>query len=64
MTDFTPGISDAELLERAVRSARSTRTRGYHARWVAVMDAFGLGSTYAWRLCCRFKLDPEEKVRR
>jgi hypothetical protein len=59
-------IPDAKLLERAVRSARS---RDYpkgrkHWRWLAVQDAFGLGSTYSHQLCRRFDLDPEEKVSR
>lgn len=62
--DATPGISDAVLLERAVRSARVNRGRGYHARWAGVMDAFGLGSTYARDLCRRFDIDPDEKVKR
>jgi hypothetical protein len=59
-------IADAELLERAVKSARSpTAPVGYkHARWVAVMDVFQLGSTYAHQLCRRFDLDPDEKVMR
>lgn len=55
-------ISDADLLERAVRTARE-RGRAYHPRWVGVARAFGLGSTYACQLCRRYGLDPEEKVR-
>lgn len=57
-------IPDEELLRRAVTSARATRTRGYHPRWTGVMDAFGLGSTYAFQLCRRFGLDPDERVKR
>lgn len=59
-------IPDEKLLERAVRSARSRDCRKgqEHWRWVAVMDAFGLGSTYAHQLCRRFGLDPDEKVKR
>lgn len=59
-------IPDAELLARAVRGAR-VLTGGasvQHPRWVAVMAAFGLGSTYACQLCRRFGLDPDEKVKR
>jgi hypothetical protein len=59
-------IPDEKLIERAVRSARCRDSRkGYlHPRWVAVMDCFGLGSTYAYELCRRFGLDPDEKVKR
>lgn len=57
-------IPDEELLRRAVTNARSVRSRGYQPRWTAVMDTFGLGSTYAWQLCKRFELNPDEKVRR
>jgi hypothetical protein len=59
-------IPTDELLERAVRNARSrTHRKGQrHWRWVGVMDAFALGSTYAHQLCRRFNLDPEEYVTR
>lgn len=59
-------ILDAELLKRAVRSARSRHERKgqAHPRWVAVVDAFALGSTYARQLCRRFDLDPDELVKR
>lgn len=52
-------IPDAELLRRVVRS-RALCKPGRHARWVFVMDAFGLGSTYAAQLCRRFGLDPDQ----
>lgn len=59
-------IPDAELLRRAVKSARSRRhNKGYaHPRWVAVMDVFLLGSTYACELCRLFDLNPDEEVKR
>lgn len=59
-------IPDEVLLERAVHSARAwDRRRGEkHPRWVAVMDAFALGSTFAAQLCRRFGLDPDEMVKR
>ena len=60
---YTPGIADEALLRRAVHQARGPG-RGYVARWVAVMDLFMLGSTYARGLCLRFDLDPDERVRR
>lgn len=55
-------ITDVKLLERAVRNARPNR-RGKAPRWVGVMDAFALGSTYAKLLCRRFGLDPDEQVK-
>lgn len=60
------GIPDDELLRRAVGSARDRRrNKGIkHPRWVAVMDCFLLGSTYARQLCLRFDLDPDEEVKR
>lgn len=59
-------IPDEELLKRAVAACRG---RGYrkgakHPRWVAVMDNFSLGSTYAHELCRRFGHDPDEMVKR
>lgn len=59
-------ISDAELVSRAVRNARSHSHRkgASHPRWVAVMDIFALGSTHSRQLCERFGLDPDEQVRR
>jgi hypothetical protein len=48
----TPGVDDATLLERAVRSARGRYRKGQkHPRWVGVMDTFALGSGYAHALC-------------
>ncbi len=58
-------IPDDELLGRAVKSCRANARKGHpHPRWVAVMETFGLGSTYAWQLCRRFDLDPDEMVKR
>lgn len=70
MADFQAGtvsnIADDELLRRAVANARSRDHRKgvKHWRWVAVMDAFALGSTYSHQLCRRFGLDPDEMVKR
>ena len=58
-------ISDETLLRRAVGNARSNKYgRRKHPRWVAVHEAFSLGSTFAHQLCWRFGLDPDEEVRR
>lgn len=59
--DATPGITDEELLARAVRCCR--KSRRYHTRAEAVMHTFVLGSTYARDLCRRFGLDPDDRVR-
>lgn len=57
-------IPDVELLRRAVLSARpyGRRRLSQQPKWVAVMDCFALGSTYATQLCRRFGIDPDEKV--
>lgn len=59
-------IPDEELLRRAVQTARKRMARRgqKHLRWVAVMDAFMLGSNYAAELCRRFDIDPNEEVSR
>ena len=59
-------IPDSELLHRAVENCRGRHNRKgrKHPRWVAVMDTFVLGSTYAAQLCRRFNLDPDEMVKR
>ena len=59
-------IPDAELLARAVKQcrARTHRKGQLHARWIAVMDTFSLGSTFSRELCRRFGLNPDEKVAR
>jgi hypothetical protein len=50
-----------ELVERAVRNARPHRCTE-SARWVAVRDVFGYGSSTSISLCDRFGLDPHEMV--
>jgi len=64
--DALNDIPYEELLRRAVTSARKRGSRKgeKHPRWVAVMDAFQLGSGYAGQLCRRFGLDPDEEVAR
>ncbi len=59
-------VSDAKLLERAVRNCVSRdKNKGVaHARWVAVMDVFMVGSNYSRLICDRFGLDPDEMVKR
>lgn len=56
-------ITDEQLLQRALNNLRPTRGRTT-MRWVAVMDAFALGSTYAHMLCIRFGLDPDAQIKR
>jgi hypothetical protein len=64
ITASVDDIPDEKLLERAVRGARSSLCRKgeKHRRWVAVMETFGLGSTYSHQLCRRFGLDPDDEV--
>ena len=50
-------IPDAALVCRAVRSVTRKRRRKEPA-WVAVSEAFGLGSTYSMQLCRRCRIDP------
>jgi hypothetical protein len=65
-TGTVADIPDEKLLERAVRCARDVTapSRHKHPRWVAVSQAFALGSTYSHQLCRRFGLDPDEMVDR
>lgn len=59
-------VSDDKLLLRAVANCRSRNfNKGVkHPRWIAIMDTFALGSTYAHMLCRRFGYDPDEMVKR
>jgi hypothetical protein len=61
-----PGLTADQLLERAVRNARCRNAPrgGKHMRWVAVADAFSVGSGYSHALCRRYGLDPAEMVKR
>jgi len=59
---FDDAPADRELLRRVVRYV--VQRRGHRARWVAVSDAFALGSTYSARLCRAFGIDPDGKVGR
>lgn len=61
--EILPGLTSEEVLKRAVKCARGNQ-RGWHPRWVAVMEVFMLGSTYSTMLCKWADLDPAEKVRR
>lgn len=56
------GLTDRELLRRAVTNVRSHHRRGRHPRWLAVMEVFGVQSDAAKDLCKLFKLDPDEMV--
>lgn len=55
------GYEATELVERAIRNARPRH--GVDApRWVAVKDAFGVGSSLAHELCRAYGYDPDEIV--
>lgn len=53
-------IPPAALVERAVRNAGQSRPSA--ERWVHVMIAFSLGSTYAQQLCRLYGVDPYQVV--
>jgi hypothetical protein len=60
----SPSVQDYSLesmVERAVRNARPHKC-GSSPRWVAVVDTFALGSTFAYELCRNHGLDPDEEV--
>jgi hypothetical protein len=62
---LSSGVTDDELLRRVVTNCRASfPKRRKHYRWVAVMEAFLLGSGSAMELCERFSLDPYELVDR
>lgn len=63
LTGTVADIDDATLLRRAVLNARAA-DKLKHPRWHAVMQTFGLGSTYAAQLCKRFDINPDEMVKR
>lgn len=52
-------ISDEELLRRVVRNLIVNKPRRVEFAWVAIRNAFGLGSTYSAQLCARFGFDPD-----
>lgn len=54
-------ITDEQLVRRAMMNARPTKI-GKWPRFAAVMDTFGLGSTYSWELCEAHGLNPEDIV--
>jgi hypothetical protein len=56
-------IADDELLRRAVRDCRLLGGRDKLPLWSVVARRFAIGSTFAWQLCRRFELDPDEMVR-
>lgn len=58
--------TDAQLLERVMRSIRFVRGSYPGAndpRWLLVSRLFALGSTSASELCRRFGLDPDEPIK-
>jgi len=59
--DLPKGLTYKNLVEKSVRNAVSHDMRE-SPRWVAVMDTFGLGSTYAVMVCKHFNLDPDETI--
>lgn len=55
--------TDEELLRRAAKRAIPVkRPLTGIPRWKSVSDTFLLGSTYAYNLCVRLGIDPDEMV--
>ena len=59
--DHVDCIPDSELVRRAVTACRGRRG---DPQWAAVMDTFGLGSTFARQLCRKHGVDPDRRTRR
>lgn len=55
-------FSEHDLIRKAVRAVTGTSRRGI-LRWVAMKDAFCVGSGVANALCWRFGFDPDETVK-
>ena len=53
-------VSDEDLLKRVMRNLDAGRD--HQPRWVAVMETFAVGSTYARLICDRFNMDPYEAL--
>lgn len=54
-------LSDANLVERAVRRARTGGDMKTF-RWVLIKKIFGTGYGYSRDLCRSYGLDPDEEV--
>lgn len=52
-----PQVSEWTVLANARRICAQKHKR--QPNWVLAMDAFGLGSTWAWALCKRVGVDPD-----
>jgi hypothetical protein len=61
VSNFVGQLTAENLVERAVRNARNSYFHDV-PRWVAVRDAFGVGSTVARELCGKFNLNPDEML--
>jgi ribosomal protein S13 len=61
MSEFiTHDITAEDLVKRALMNLRGKRK----LRWVAVTDAFAVGSTAAYEICRHFGFDPDEELKR
>jgi hypothetical protein len=52
----------SKLVRHVVLYAGRVLTRGVVPRWVAVKDAFAVGSTTAYQLCREYNLNPDDMV--
>jgi hypothetical protein len=65
MANSVTDMDAIKLIGRAVGNARARDSRNgqKHPRWVAVMDTFSLGSTFAQLACQVHGFDPDELVK-
>lgn len=56
-TIHAPQVSEWTILANARRICKRSFQRS--PNWVLAMEAFGLGSTWAWALCERIGVDPD-----
>jgi hypothetical protein len=64
MSTGLDGISNEELVRRAILSLANRNCRFCQPLWASVMRAFLLGSVFAQELCRKHGFDPDMKVRR
>jgi hypothetical protein len=56
-------FQERDLIKRVMMNL-TRRSKAQPQRWIAVRDAFGVGSTVAHALCREFGYDPDEELTR
>lgn len=61
-------INDLELLHRVMRGLhtryKKKQNYGSYPYWALIAEYFGMGSTEARKLCCRFGFNPDDAMNR